>query len=233
MQIFPHFHWIAIEGKRPNIPENFIREEMVKVSHVSSVNGVNNTLNGINTTLNTNTISNNNAEIKSDTNAQPIPSQPIQQTPQKGQKVIQPVIHNISKELQIFLENFELRFRKEIKTSKLSNLTFFSVSTELQISLNVIENEPGVVELLPYIIEFLMNNLSNKQYLKDPKVHILILHYINAILQNVYFFIEPYLHQIVTLILSLILMENHIEALDLAIHVKDYAVRILKIIFTR
>lgn len=28
MQFFPHFHWVTIEGKRPLIPENFIREEM-------------------------------------------------------------------------------------------------------------------------------------------------------------------------------------------------------------
>ena len=27
MQPFPHFYWFAIEGKRPNIPENFIRNE--------------------------------------------------------------------------------------------------------------------------------------------------------------------------------------------------------------
>jgi len=28
MQSFPHFHWISIDGKRPMIPENFIREEI-------------------------------------------------------------------------------------------------------------------------------------------------------------------------------------------------------------
>ena len=27
MQPLPHFYWFAIEGKRPNIPENFIRNE--------------------------------------------------------------------------------------------------------------------------------------------------------------------------------------------------------------
>lgn len=27
MQPFPHFFWFAIEGKRPNIPENFIRND--------------------------------------------------------------------------------------------------------------------------------------------------------------------------------------------------------------
>lgn len=28
MQSFPHFHWVSIDGKRPMIPENFIREEI-------------------------------------------------------------------------------------------------------------------------------------------------------------------------------------------------------------
>ena len=28
MQSFPHFHWVSIEGKRPIIPENFIRDEI-------------------------------------------------------------------------------------------------------------------------------------------------------------------------------------------------------------
>lgn len=31
MQSFPHFHWVSIEGKRPIIPENFIRDEIKPV----------------------------------------------------------------------------------------------------------------------------------------------------------------------------------------------------------
>lgn len=32
MQSFPHFHWVSIEGKRPMIPENFIRDEIKPVT---------------------------------------------------------------------------------------------------------------------------------------------------------------------------------------------------------
>ena len=106
MQPFPHFHWVAIDGKRPNIPENFIREEFA-----SKVEGF--------------------QHVKESHDV----TQPIQQSvPSK--KINQPVIHNISKELQIFLENFEQRFRKEIKISRLSTNPLFTVTKELEISIS-------------------------------------------------------------------------------------------------
>ena len=37
MKPFPHFHWFAIEGKRPNISENFIREEIKEQNVDSSI----------------------------------------------------------------------------------------------------------------------------------------------------------------------------------------------------
>lgn len=215
MQVFPHFHWISIQGIRPNIPENFIREEF-KISENKNDN-----LMAGDTNINKQQIqyiNSNNGHSSKDI---------------KGHKVVPPVIHNIPKELQIFLENFEQRFRKEIKITKINPYPLYSMTHELQISLNVIENEPGVVELLPYILEFLMNTLANNQYIKDPRVHLLILHYIKSILKNQYFFLEPYLHQIVTLVLSLILMENSDSEIDAVITTKDYAISLLKIIFAK
>lgn len=53
---------------------------------------------------------------------------------EKSNKISGPLIHNISKELQIFLENFEQRFRKEIKTNKLNPNPNFSMTKELEIS---------------------------------------------------------------------------------------------------
>lgn len=138
MQPFPHFHWVAIDGKRPNIPENFIREEYIVNKPHSIVTNVSQ-------------IENLDVSI--------ISQQQHPQSSNTNKKTHQSVIHNISKELQIFLENFEQRFRKEIKISRLSPNPLFKITKELQISLNVIESEPGVVELLPYIMEFLMSNL--------------------------------------------------------------------------
>jgi hypothetical protein len=210
MDIINHFHWISIEGKRPNIPENFIREESKVI--LPSVQ----------------------KEIQSSSHDVPVVNvnTSTNQTAQKT-KIVPLVIHNISKELQIFLENFEQRFRKEIKNVKLCPNTNFIMSKELEISLNVIENEPGVVELLPYIIELLMTNMSNKLYLKDPKVHMITLHYLDSILKNPYFYLETYLHQFITVSLSLILMEYTGDQIETSIAVKDFAIKIMKQIYIR
>ena len=61
----------------------------------------------------------------------------------------------------------------------------------------------------------------------------LILTYINSILKNPFFYLEPYVHQIATLILSLLLSENNNYLIELVIHVKDYAVQLLKILYLR
>jgi hypothetical protein len=146
MQPFPHFHWIALDGRRPNIPENFIRDEFRIISQQPI---------GEDSKMQVDGVTNVNPQTQQNT------------AEKKGNKVVPPVIHNISKELQIFLDNFEQRFRKEVKVSRLSSSPIFSLTKELEISkydfnilgLNVIQNEPGVVELLPYIMEFLMSNL--------------------------------------------------------------------------
>jgi hypothetical protein len=61
----------------------------------------------------------------------------------------------------------------------------------------------------------------------------LILTYLNSILKNPYFYLEPYIHQILTLILSLILLENNNYTIELVIHVKDYAVHLLKTLYLK
>lgn len=105
MKPFPHFHWISIEGVRPNIPENFIREELVS----------------------------NEAHELVKEEADKLENKNIEK---KSQKVQIPAIHNISKELQIFLENFEQRIRKEIKQIKLNNGLQYAMTKEMDISNN-------------------------------------------------------------------------------------------------
>ena len=78
-----------------------------------------------------------------------------------------------------------------------------------------------------------MKNLTNKQYFNQPKVHMVSLSYINGILKNPYLYIEPYIHQIVTLILSIILIEVDTTQVDLIIKVKDFSIEILKLIFVK
>jgi hypothetical protein len=119
MKPLTHFYWISIDGKRPNIPENFIREE-----YKSSIN-INNSNIFLKDVSSDNIDNNNKINEKID----------FQNTSNLNKpKVVAPVIHNISKELQIFLENFEQRFRKEIKLSKINPYQLYNISKELQIS---------------------------------------------------------------------------------------------------
>ena len=102
MKPFPHFHWFAIEGKRPNISENFIREEIKEQNVDSSIKS---------------------KEKKSIDEIKP--KENIVQNTNATKVNNIPVIHNISKELQIFFDNFIQRFRKEIKINKLNTSSEF------------------------------------------------------------------------------------------------------------
>lgn len=226
MNPFPHFHWFTIDGKKPNISENFIREEYIQNQQKSNNHNNANTNNTLitqgNSILNNSMINTNNSNSNNDN---------LKDNQNKGLfKVIPPVIHNISKELQIFFENFKQRFRKEIKISKLSPDPYLAMTKELEVSINVIKTEPGVVELLPYIIEFLMSNLTLST---DSKVQMAILYHIEAILVNQFFFIEPYLHQIITLLLSIILLETEGIHVGSIVKNKLFAINCLTVLTQR
>ena len=223
MQPFPHFYWFAIEGKRPNIPENFIRNENQantsnKIEEEKIDNKIDNKkeeeINKINEEKNNNQIKNeiNSNEKKEET------------------KKINHVIHNISKELQIFFENFKQRFQNEINGNKVNNNNpYLFLSKDMQMSINIIKTNPGIVELVPYIINFLMTSFETHS--SDVKICQCILHYINAIISNKSFFLEPYLHQILMLILSFILYDNdkaNLIYLDPIIRLKYYSIKILE-----
>ena len=225
MQPFPHFYWFAIEGKRPNIPENFIRNENQNVDinnnkmeeeqindNVSKDLNNDEEVNKINEEINNE--NNNKNEIK------------IEEE-KKEEKKINHVIHNISKELQIFFENFKQRFQNEVNAN--INNHYLYLSKDMQKSINIIKTNPGIVELVPYIINFLMTYFEN--YSTDVKICHCILHFINSIINNKSFFLEPYLHQILMLIISLILYENdknNMIYLDPIIRLKFYAIKILE-----
>ena len=212
---FPHFHWLVIDGVKPNISENFIREEVI-----NKTNNNNNELNNIihkKMSIDSTYSLNNNNNIQ------------IEEKRKKDEVKINPIIHNISKELQIFFENFKQRFRKEIKINKLNkNNKNLILTKELEISLNIIKTSPGVVELLPYILEFFMNFLTEN----DCKINMMILLYLNEIIFNKYFFLEPYLHQIIIILLNFILFDANFDKQEInfesIIKVKLLSIKSLK-----
>ena len=235
MQPLPHFYWFAIEGKRPNIPENFIRNEnqnkdstKIKIEnpyHNDNIqkeneNNMNNdeTVNKIN--------EENNNEIKDENNAE---NETEIENSKEEEKKINHVIHNIPKELQIFFENFKQRFQNEITGNKMNNNQYLSLSKDMQMSINIIKTNPGIVELVPYIINYLMTTFE--KFSSDIKICYYILHYINSIINNKSFFLEPYLHQILIIIISFILYDNdkkNIIYLDPILRLKFFAIKILQ-----
>ena len=143
MQPFPHFYWFALEGKRPNIPENFIRNDnqnqdiqkirqqqksqsnfLLQLDHspdnmAKEGNNINN--NNINNESanddykNMENNDNNNFMQNNDDNINGFGVENSKEEPKK----INHVIHNISKELQIFFENFKQRFKNEMEINQI------------------------------------------------------------------------------------------------------------------
>ena len=256
MQPFPHFYWFAIEGKRPDIPENFIRNENQnqdnqKIKHQKSQNNYlielepssennakeendinnNNDNNESIKNNNSNKINENNenGNIINQNNGDNINGFGLNNNNKEDMKKINHVIHNISKELQIFFENFKQRFKNEMNGNTINNRPYLYLSKDMQMSIDIIKTTPGIVELVPYIINFLMNYFEKFSY--DIKICHCILHYINSIINNQSFFLEPYLHQILIVILSFILYENdknNLIYLDPIIRFKLYAIKILE-----
>ena len=232
MQPFPHFYWFAIEGKRPNIPENFIRNEnqnkdsnKIKIENPyhnddgEEENKNNETMNKINDETHNKIKDGINNEVETEN-----------ENVKEEEKQINHVIHNIPKELQIFFENFKQRFQNEISGNKMNhNNQYLSLSKDMQMSINIIKTNPGIVELVPYIINFLMETFE--KFSADIKIRYCILHYINSIINNKSFFLEPYLHQILIIIISFILYDNNkktIIYLDPILRLKFFAIKILE-----
>jgi transcription initiation factor TFIID subunit 6 len=257
MQPFPHFFWFAIEGKRPNIPENFIRndnqnQDIQKIRQqqksqsnylleldpspdnmAKDINNNSNVNNDNNELLNNSKVIENNENNNIIQNNNENKNCFGMDNSKEDTKKINHVIHNISKELQIFFENFKQRFKNEMNGNKISNnRPYLYLSEDMQKSIEIIKTNPGVVELVPYIINFLMEIFEN--FSSDIKISHCILHYINSIINNQTFFLEPYLHQILIIIISFILYESdekdksNIIYLDPIIRFKFYAIKVLE-----
>ena len=116
---------------------------------------------------------------------------------------------NISKELVSFVINFEKIFQKVIKDefiAKSENKEInFDINKEMEINATIIKSEPEIVQLFPYLLAFLEENIKNKEIMKMPKVQYLILYHIKAISVNKYFNLITYLNNILEILMTLLL----------------------------
>ena len=61
----------------------------------------------------------------------------------------------------------------------------------------------------------------------------IVLSCVKAILKNSFFYLEPYVHQIINMILSFILMEVDTQNIELVIKVKDFAVKLMNKVYKK
>ena len=132
---------------------------------------------------------------------------------------------NISKELVFFAINFERDFQNAIKeefmnfNSKITNKIDSPIKKEIEINATVIKLEPEIVQIFPYLLAFLEENIKNKEIMKIPRMQLTILYHIKAISINKYFNLISYMNNILELLIALLLYSNNQNNNDI---IKDY-----------
>ena len=131
---------------------------------------------------------------------------------------------NISKELIFFAINFEKTFQNVIKeefinlnsNNKQINAPF---QKEMEINATVIKLEPEIVQIFPYILAFLEENIKNKEVMKIPRMQLIIFYHIKSVSINKYFNLISYLNNILELLITLLLYSNNQNDNNI---IKDY-----------
>ncbi|KAI9138087.1 hypothetical protein BKA69DRAFT_1093820 [Paraphysoderma sedebokerense] len=103
---------------------------------------------------------------------------------------VKPLVkHVLSKELQLYYE-------------KITSAVTGNESTLRQAALDSIRTDPGLQQLLPYFIQFVSQKVSKN--MKDLGTLSVMLNFTENLLSNPHFFVEPYLHQLMPTLLSLV-----------------------------
>ena len=122
---------------------------------------------------------------------------------------------NISKELVSFAINFEKIFQNVIKyefiEEKNTQEISFEINKEMEINATIIKSEPEIVQLFPYLLAFLEENIKNKEIMKMPKVQYIILYHIKSICVNKYFDLITYINNILEILMTLLLYSNNVD----------------------
>ena len=132
---------------------------------------------------------------------------------------------NISKELVFFAINLERTFQNVIKdeflnlNSNINNKIDRPIQKEMEINATVIKLEPEVVQIFPYILSFLEENIKNKEVMKIPRMQLIILYHLKSVSINKYFDLLTYMNNILELLITLLLHSNNQSNIDI---IKDY-----------
>ncbi|KAF8157968.1 transcription initiation factor TFIID complex 60 kDa subunit [Crassisporium funariophilum] len=189
-------HWLAVEGVQPLIPENppaIPREADVDPTAAKSndalrmMNGLNGVVNGLGLPL-------------APTSAGNLPPGTKKPAPNPGQGQNQQLVKQVlSRELQLYYVR--------LTSSLLPPSTDFGKRTAALASLRT---DAGLQALLPYLVRWVGEGVvgalkEGSEAESEGKVLEVLLDVISAILDNNTLFVEPYLHQILPPILSILL----------------------------
>ena len=182
LETMAFYHWFSINGLNPKTSINKLDNKKVQLNISSSKNDLDNI---------------NNKLIKD------------------NHDLIIKMTKNISKELVSFAINFEKIFQNVIKeefiNKKENNEINFDINKEMEINEIIIKSEPEIIQLFPYLLAFLEENLKNKEIMKMPKIQYIILYHIKAIAVNKYFNLITYINNILEILNSLLLYSNNID----------------------
>ena len=182
LETMAFYHWFSINGLNPKTSINKLDNKKVQLNISSSKNDMDNI---------------NNKLIKD------------------NHDLIIKMTKNISKELGSFAINFEKIFQNVIKEefiNKKENTEInFDINKEMEINAIIIKSEPEIIQLFPYLLAFLEENLKNKEIMKMPKIQYIILYHIKAIAVNKYFNLITYINNILEILMSLLLYSNNID----------------------
>ena len=182
LETMAFYHWFSINGLNPKTSINKLDNKKVQLNISSSKNDLDNI---------------NNKLIKD------------------NHDLIIKTTKNISKELVSFAINFEKIFQNVIKeefiNKKENNEINFDINKEMEINEIIIKSEPEIIQLFPYLLAFLEENLKNKEIMKMPKIQYIILYHIKAIAVNKYFNLITYINNILEILMSLLLYSNNID----------------------
>ena len=186
LETMAFYHWFSINGLNPKTSINKLDNKKVQLNISSSKNDLDNI---------------NNKLIKD------------------NHDLIIKTTKNISKELVSFAINFEKIFQNVIKeefiNKKENNEINFDINKEMEINEIIIKSEPEIIQLFPYLLAFLEENLKNKEIMKMPKIQYIILYHIKAIAVNKYFNLITYINNILEILMSLLLYSNNIDDNDI------------------
>lgn len=182
-------HWLAIEGVQPIVPQNPLPADIKALP--PPVRGA------------TSSILNNNL-FASSLSATELPDSSLDSTHNDTSLPVRPLVrHVLSKELKLFFDKVVAAListdpeKDHLKLAALSSL----------------KSDPGLHQLVPYLIQFVAEQITN--HLHSIDLLSTMLEVISALADNKTVFLDPYVHALMPCILTLLLAKR------LGIVVKD------------